>query len=130
MTEELSTLDEHRRAIADILAFLSKHGLAGVMLSPDKIDGSPLGPRVFADLVRWLESEGVVRLWGSPVLSAGAFPKVQLTAVGLKILGLESPTSKGEKIESSLAKPSSPKIRAEIGEFVGRLLGGFANTQM
>ena len=130
MTDELSTLDQHRSAIADILAFLASHGLAGVMLRPDKIDGSPLDPRVFTDLVRWLESEGVVRVWGNPVLSAGAFPKVQLTAIGLKILGLESPIDKGQTIETSLSKPSPPKLRAEIGEFIGSMLGGLANTQM
>ncbi|CDX30853.1 hypothetical protein MPLA_140346 [Mesorhizobium sp. ORS 3359] len=89
MTDQLSTLDQHRSAIADILAYLASHGLAAVMLSPEKIEGSPLQPDVFVDLVRWLENEGVIRVSGNPALRTGSFPKAQLTAVGLKILGLE-----------------------------------------
>jgi hypothetical protein len=89
-----------------------------------------LAPDVFVDLVRWLENEGVIRVSGNPALRTGSFPKAQLTAVGLKILGLESPTEKGQTIETSLSKPSPPKLRAEIGEFIGSMLGGLANTQM
>lgn len=128
----MSKLDIHRRAIADILAYLAGHGLAGTVLGPDHIasaDSSKMAGADFVDIVRWLENEGVVRVPGRPSLANGWFPKVQLTAVGLQILDLESPTSKGQSIETTLAEPSSPETRTKIGEFIGSVLGGFFNSQ-
>ncbi|RWO94576.1 MAG: hypothetical protein EOQ98_30390 [Mesorhizobium sp.] len=128
----MSKLDDHRRAIADILAYLASHGLAGTVLGPDHIasaDSPKMRGDDFVDIVRWLENEGVIRVPGRPSLANGWFPKAQLTAVGLQILGLESPTSKGQSIETTLAEPASPETRTKIGEFIGSVLGGFFNSQ-
>ncbi|MER8910959.1 hypothetical protein NKH99_25410 [Mesorhizobium sp. M0854] len=128
----MSKLDDHRRAIADILAYLASHGLAGTVLGPDHVvsaDSPKMPSDDFVDIVRWLENEGVIRVPGRPSLGNGWFPKVQLTAVGLQILGLESPTSKGQSIETTLAEPTSPETRTKIGEFIGSVLGGFFNSQ-
>lgn len=123
----MSKLDNHRRAIAEVLAILASRGLAGTLLRPEDVGEATtgeleLGAEEFTDLVRWLESEGLVRVPNRPNM-AGWFPKVQLTALGLQILGLESPLSKGQSIEQALSEPPSGDTRTKIGEFIGSILG-------
>ena len=67
----MSKLDVHRRAIAEIMAFLAAGGLAGIVMRPQDIAGGTAGEvdlsgEEFVDLMRWLEHERVVRIVGKP----------------------------------------------------------------
>lgn len=130
----MSKLNEHNEVVGRTLVYLLGFGLgktrlkAGDVENTVKDNGGTLDEMTFCEIVDWMEYEGLIR-WTQKSGAIGRAPSylgVQLTSAGVAALQEKNQkwgASVEEYTEREEGKLTSDKY-AEIGSFVGGLIGG------
>jgi hypothetical protein len=138
----MNTIDYHYETLGRVLAHLVNQGLSRVDLESSdamEIMTHRIGDEeevlsTFADVVRWMEAEGLIRITEALEFLGGgfAFTGVQLTSKGIAVVqskpeGDETSETIAEKVAGKPGELDPPSY-TKIGAFVGGLLGGFTKS--